>query len=248
MSSIKTKIDQSNEIVDKIEGVADKVESASKAISSIAVDKSILFNNTKPAFSASALVASNVDAKLKKLIRSLDDDFNSFVLATARYLSDNYAIKLTKKDLGIISRKGSSLIDSLVDNNDVLKRDVQNILTQNLAKGVPERELIKSLKDLYPAYASNAKTIVNTGLQRLHNDINVTKFQDEGFQWYIWAGPNDKLTREAPCRHWVWHRFPETQLSQVSAIKMRLWNCRHSIIPIREEDIENYPILDMKYA
>ena len=148
----------------------------------------------------------------------------------------------------MISKKNSDLIDSLVENTDILKQDVQNILTQNLGKGISEKRLVQELKDLYPAYARNASTIINTGLGRLYIDINVSKFEDSSFNWYIWAGPDDSITRESPCKHWVWHRFPASELSTITATRMGLWNCRHSIIPIPDDEIENYKVGDVKFA
>jgi len=137
---------------------------------------------------------------------------------------------------------------NLVANTEILKQDIQSILTQNLAKGISKRELLLELQELYPAYARNAYTIVNTGLSRTFIDTNISKFKESDFDWYIWAGPDDKITREQPCKHWVWHRFPASQLATITATRMRLWNCRHSIIPIPSSDIKKYPVGNVKYA
>ncbi len=241
-------INQSNKIIKGIDKFSQKIEKLSDKIKKQAIDKAIDINGTKPAFSAASLVAIEVDKDLKKVIENANNDFSNFVEATQNYLINNFAINLTKKELDIIAKKGSSIIDSLIANTSVLKRDIQSILTQNLAKGVPEKQLVKELKDLYPAYAKNASTLINTGIGRLFIDINVSKFKDSGFEWYIWAGPKDKITRERPCIHWVWHRFPASQLSTITSTRMRLWNCRHSIIPISDEEIENYPIGNLSYA
>jgi hypothetical protein len=69
-----------------------------------------------------------------------------------------------------------------------------------------------------------------------------------GFEFYIWAGPLDSITREYPCRHWVWHWFKASELTTLRAIRNSLWNCRHSIIPIDEEDKKNYKRGNIKIA
>lgn len=241
-------IKQSNRILKGLDKISDKLEKESDKIKDVAIDEAIKLNNVKTPLRASSLVASKVDSKLDKVIKNTEKDFNDFIKEVERYLLANFAIKLSKKNLEVISRKGSEVLEALVDNNDKLKADVQAMLTQNLAKGVPQRQLVKELKDLYPAYSRNAKTLLNTGLSRLFIDINITKFRESNFKWYVWAGPDDSITREKPCKHWVWHRFPQSQLSTITAARMRLWNCRHSIIPIPEEEIDNYPIGDIKLA
>lgn len=246
--SLKTKIKESNKIIDSIEDVAAEVKKSSDDLKDFAIDKTIVLNSSKTPYTASSLVAKAVDAELKSVIKDVNSSFSDFVEATQRYLSDNYTINLTKKDLEAISKKGSQITEDLVSNTAILKKDIQGILTQNLAKGMPTNRLVKELKDLYPAYASNAATIINTGNARLFNDINVTKFQESDFGWYLWAGPNDKVTREIPCKHWVWHKFPASKLSTITATRMRLWNCRHSIIPISEEEAKDYPEGSLSYA
>jgi len=241
-------IKQGNKIIKGIDKISLKVEKLSNKIKNKAIDKTIDLNGTKSPFRSASIVQSSVDADLRKVINDVNKDFKDFVAETQRYLLNNFAIKLTKADLKAISRKNSTIIDALIANTNVLKSDIQNILTQNLAKGVPEKQLVQELKELYPAYSRNATTLINTGIGRLFIDINVSKFRESGFKWYIWAGPDDSITRESPCKHWVWHRFPESQLSTITATRMQLWNCRHSIIPIPDEELEDYKIGNINYS
>lgn len=241
-------IKQSNQTFDGIVTIAENVEKKSEKLKNKAVDKAIVVNETKKPYTASSLVDADVDKELAKIIKDTNSDYSDFVENISRYLVNNFTIKLTKKDLEAISQKGSVLISNLVANTEILKQDIQNILTQNLAKGISKRELVLELQSLYPAYARNASTIINTGLSRVFIDTNISKFKESDFNWYIWAGPNDKVTREQPCKHWVWHRFPASQLATITATRMRLWNCRHSIIPIDDSEIKQYPIGSLKYA
>lgn len=245
IKNTKKAIKQSNKIIKGIDRISEKSEKAFNKLKNSAIDETIKINGKKSPFSASSLVSKEVDDNLRQVIDNVNNDFNSFIKETQRYLIFNYSIKLTKKDLNVISKKASTITDALVNNTDILKTDIQNILTQNLAKGVSEKQLVQDLKELYPAYASNAKTLINTGTGRLFIDINVSKFRDTNFEWYIWAGPDDSITRETPCKHWVWHRFPAKQLDILNQVRSNLWNCRHSIIPIPNEEIDEYPIGDI---
>ena len=244
----KKAINQSNKIVKGIDKISKEIEKLSKKLKNKSINKTISLNNTKTPFKATSLVESSIDSDLQKIINDTESDFNDFLEETERYLSNNFAIKLSQKDLRSIASKESIIIDSLIDNTEILKRDIKSLLTQNLSKGVPEKQLVTELKELYPAYERNASTLINTGLARTFVDINVTKFRQSRFNWYIWAGPNDSITRETPCKHWVWHRFPASQLNFITGIRLQLWNCRHNIIPIPDEEIGEYPIGNLKDA
>ena len=246
--STKDAIRQSNRIIKGVDKIALRIKKDSKRIQSKAIDKAIDLNGAKTPFKAASLVKSQIDSDLRKVINDVNKDFTDFRKSIEIYLANNFTIKLSDKDLKAISNKGSLLIDNLLINTDILKNDVQGLLTQNLAKGIPQKRLIQELQELYPAYSRNASSIINTGLSRLFVDTNVSKFENSRFEWFIWAGPDDSITREEPCKHWVWHRFPKSELSTIIAIRMTLWNCRHSIIPISDDEIKEYPIGDIKFA
>lgn len=244
----KKAVKQSNLIIDGIVDIAISIEKKSKTLKNNAIKKTIEVNETKKPYTASSLVDASVDKEMKKIIKDSNKDFNDFVNELSRYLVNNFALKLTRRDLEAVALKGSAIMEDLVANTQILKKDIQRILTQNLAQGIQKAQLVSELKELYPAYERNASTIINTGISRTFIDANVTKFKESEFEWYVYAGPDDAVTREKPCKHWVWHRFPASQLATVMATRMRLWNCRHSIIPISTEEIKEYPLLNLKYA
>jgi len=155
---------------------------------------------------------------------------------------------LTKAELNILVGKKSDLLDELITNTTILKEDVKAILFANLGKGVSQRELVTLLKELYPAYARNAGTIINTGISKIYIDTNVSKFRQLDFKWYLYAGPEDSITRDVPCRQWVNRKFPASQLDIVSGTRISLFNCRHNIIAITPEEAENFPLLDISFA
>jgi hypothetical protein len=195
-----------------------------------------------------SLVTQNINSSTRKLVNSVDKSFEDIIRKTQNNLASGYDIKLSQADLVAISKSKSFIIDKLLNNTDILKDDIKTILYSNLGRGVSKNQLIRRLKELYPAYARNAYTIVNTGIGRELQDINVSKFQQSDFNWYIWAGPDDKLTRELPCKHWVNHKFPVSQLGTLSSTRGSLWNCRHSILPLSDEESEDYPTGDISFA
>jgi len=245
MTPLNQRLKETRAIIKGIEDSATQIGAASIKIKDKAIDKAISVNRVKKSYVAASLVEKEVDSALQSVIKDTKKDFKDFLRASEKYLIDGYAIKLTKADLENIARKGSVIIDDLVRNTEILNSDLQEILTQNLGKGVSEKKLVKSLQKLYPAYARNASTVINTGLGRLFTDMNVTKFQETGQKYYLYAGPDDKITRETPCKHWVRHWFPVSQLAEVTAIKNGLYNCRHSIIAISEEETKDYSKLEL---
>lgn len=239
-SKINERKKASNLIIKKIDGVALNTKKAAKKLKQDIIEETLRVNENKRPYTASSLIAKSIDNKTKGIIRSAKTDFNDFLQDAERYLSRNYSIALTKRDLDALSRKQSLILDDVANNSYILAQDLKKILLGNLATGLSTKELVLGLQELYPAYERNAETILRTGLGRTFSDINVTKFQEVGFDWYIWAGPNDSLTREIPCKHFVGKKFPASQLSQLSSIRQSLWNCRHSIIPLSDEEAERY--------
>lgn len=246
--STKEAVKQSNKIIKNVGKIALRIKRDSKRIQSKAIDKALDLNGAKTPFKASSLVKSQIDSDLRKIINDTNKDFKAFTKAIEIYLADNFTIKLSEKDIKVIAQKGSLLLDNLVINTDILKNDIQRLLTQNLAKGIPQKRLVLELQELYPAYSRNASSIINTGLSRLFIDTNIAKLENSRFEWFIWAGPDDSITREDPCKHWVWHRFSKSQLATITATRMTLWNCRHSIIPISNDEIEEYPVGNIDLA
>lgn len=246
ISDLKQRRKESNKIISNIDGVAIKIKKDATKLKDEIIEETIDINANKKPYTTSSLVAKAVDLKMKGVIYSAKTDFKDFLKDTERYLAKNYSISLTKKDLEAIARKKDLILDDLAANANMLSRDLKEILLGNLAKGLSTRDLALELGELYPAFERNAETIIRTGLGRTFTDINVSKFQDADFKWYIWSGPNDKLTREIPCKHFVNHKFPASQLSELSSIRQTLYNCRHNIIPITEEEATDYPTGNIK--
>lgn len=239
VTSLKERRKQSNNIISNIDGVSIKTKKTSEGLKKDIIEETLEINDTKRPYTASSLVAKAVDSKMRRVISDAKKDFKDFVKDTQRYLSENYSIDLSKADLEAIARKKDIILDDLAANANVMSSDLKELLLGNLAKGVPTKQLASQLADLYPAYARNAETIMRTGLGRLFNDINTAKFQQHKFNWYTWAGPNDQATRENPCQHFVRKKFPASKLSELSSIRQSLYNCRHAIIPLTDEEAES---------
>lgn len=248
MANIQDKRKLNKKIIKFIDSFADAMKTASTKLKNKAIKKTLEVNNIKKPLTASILVKSSINKDLKNIINDSNATYEQFIDSLELYFINGYDIKLTKKDLAAISLKFSSSIDSLTDNTTILTRDIKTLLTQNLGKGIDEKKLVLELKELYPAYSRNASTIINTGLSRIYVDANVAKFKEVAFDWYLYAGPDDSITRDIPCKHWVNHRFPASQLDAVSGIRLQLWNCRHNIIPLSNSEIEEYPILDISFS
>jgi hypothetical protein len=238
----------SNKVMDSGESISGTIENKSKKLYNNAIDYVLDYSQTKTPYTANALTAAKIDAELKAILRSVDKSYPDFINQMVEFLDQNYEISLTKSELKTLSLKTSIINEQLVNNTSILKRDIQVLFYGSIGKGMPKKELVQALKDLYPAYSRNAYTITNTGLSRMFVDTNVTKFDKAGFDWYLWAGPNDKLTREIPCKHWVRKKFSASELSTISGVRQGLWNCRHNIIPLSDSMAEDYARGNLNYA
>lgn len=248
MESLNARKKATNKIIDDIEKIGKAIEKKSYKVQNGAIDTIIDKSESSTPFVLNSIVALQIDNSIRKIIVEANDSFEDIILKTQKYLAQGYKIDLSKENLKAIAKTKSTIIDKLINNTNILKSDIKIILYSNLGKGIPRRQLVKLLKDLYPAYARNAGTIINTGLAREFQDINTTKFKEIGFNWYIWAGPDDSLTREIPCKHWVNRKFPTSQLDILRSTRQSLWNCRHSIIPLSDEDAKDYPTGDISFA
>jgi hypothetical protein len=247
MSLKKAKKDNSK-IIKGIDKTSDNIQKKSKTLYNKAIDEVIRQNNKNKPFTANSLVSKKIDNDLRNILNNVDSSYDDFINASKKYLANNFEIDLTKAELNTLIKKKSDLIDELLTNTSILKEDIKAILFANLGKGVSQNELTRLLKNLYPAYARNAGTIINTGLGRVYIDANVSKFKQLDFNWFLYAGPDDKVTRDIPCKHWVNHKFSASQIDIVYATRLSLWNCRHSIIPLDDEEAKNYSELNISLS
>ena len=248
MESLDKRRKATNKIINYIEKISKSIEKKTEKVKETAIGTIIENNDVKTPFVVNSLVSLQIKNSVRRIIVDVDDSFEEIIKKTQDYLARGYKIELSKANLKAIAQAKSTLIDKLVNNTDILQSDIKAILYSNLGKGLSSRQLIRELKELYPAYSRNAFTIVNTGTARIYQDINTTKFAEQKYNWYIWAGPDDKVTREQPCKHWVNHKFPSSQLDILRSTRQSLWNCRHSILPLTDEDAQSYTIGDISFA
>jgi hypothetical protein len=246
--STKDNIKNANSIIDQIEKIQKFNKKKSEKIYNNVIKHAINENDKGTPFTTSSLILFYIDNSIRNLIKTNKIKFDALIKKINKSLFNNYGIILRKSDFVAIHKKLSIIIDDLKINSGKLKNSIKKILYDNLGQGLSLTQLTRRLVDLYPSYSQHMGTVVRTGLSRLYQDINVTKFKKLDFNWYIWAGPNDQIIREFPCSHWVWKRFPASQLSILHATRSELWNCRHSIIPIPDDEIDEYPIGNIIYA
>ena len=231
---------QDNAILDNIRKAGIKNGKDAEKLYQATISYIIAYNLKKTPYQANSLIQKNIDNRLRRILRNNQKTFEQFVRSTQRYMARNYSIDFTEAELNNIAKQNTLLNKELSGNTTELKNSVQALLIGNLGKGIPAEQLIKQLKKLYPNYSRYARTIINTGLSRQYTDINVAKFEQTDFNWFTWGGPNDKLTRDEPCRRWVNKKFTKAELSTLRSTKMTLFNCRHNIRPLTDEQAEGY--------
>jgi len=122
---------------------------------------------------------------------------------------------------------------------------VAQALRRAAVGGLKLTDLILSIAATLDIYEGQAKTLVTTTLHSLHSSVRVKHFTDAGVEWFLYAGPDDDVTREW-CSHFVgtrvtpaileehaseWGREGKTPLRPVTSWRGG-WNCRHELIPL----------------
>ena len=231
---------QDNAILDNIRKAGVKNGEDAEKLYQATISYIIAYNIKKTPYQANSLIQKSIDNRLRKILRNNNKTFEQFVGSTQRYMARNYSIDFTEAELKNISSQTSLLNKDLLGKTDELKRSVQALLFSNLGKGIPAEQLITQLKNLAPDYARYARTRINTGLKWQYVEISSQKFKQTDFNWYLYAGPDDNLTREDPCRRLVNKKFSKEELQQLINILLKNYNCRHNIRPLTDEQAEGY--------
>jgi len=232
---------QDNKIIDNIRQLGIKNGKDAEKLYQSTISYIIAYNLKKTPYQANSLIQRSIDNRLKRILRNNKKTFEQFIKSTQRYMARNFSIDFTEKELKNISSQTSLLNKDLLGKTDELKRSVQALLFSNLGKGnIPAEQLITQLKNLAPDYARYARTRINTGLKWQYVEINSQKFKQTDFNWYLYAGPDDSLTREEPCKRLVNKKFPKEKLQQLTNILLGNFNCRHNIRPLTDEQAERY--------
>ena len=223
-------------LFDNFEDLAEELSKEFERIKQSAVKMSIdknkqVLNGEAGARSSGILIKRQVQLDIDKALAKFERSKDLIIDELENQLS-HYEIHLSVSDMANINQKISVISKELLGQTNILTSDIEDILLGSLGKGIPESILVAQLASLYPNYSRYAYTIVNTGLQKVYIDSTTAKFAERGYDFYTWAGPNDTLTRDNPCKRFVWKYFLGSELSQLRSIRMRLYNCRHSIAPI----------------
>jgi len=170
-----------------------------------------------------------------------EKSFDSVLNSMEKNLANNYSVNFTKKELGALSLKGSTILD---DTSLILKKyriGVKKLLLQNMGKGLSMPQVVKGLKTLYPNFAQHCYTVANTGLQRIYKDGNFTK-TSKLFEEFKYLGPDDNVTRPFCAEH-VGKVYNKKEAEQLQSEIMGFFNCRHSLEPVDESLLTKKPIL-----
>ncbi len=232
-------------LYDKFEDLAEKLSNKLAKIRDNAIELTIeknqeILQGTAGAQNSSSIIKHQVKNQIDQALYQFNKEKAVLVEEIENQLLE-HEITLSQVDYTNINQKLAVISKEILGQTAILTNDIQKILLGGLGQGVKESVLVAELTALYPAYSRHAYTIINTGLQRLYIDTTTAKYEKRNYEFYTWAGPNDMLTRDNPCKQFVWHYFYDYELPQLRSIRMRLYNCRHSISPITEEQAKTMP-------
>lgn len=244
--AIENNIDSSDSIIDTSIKIGDYLKKQSELLYNQAIEKTIKEAEDKTPLVAYSLISLFITNKQNKITNNLNKKYDSFIEELTKSLDNQYNISLSQADFNVIKQQKKILLDEIIDNTNILKRNIKKTLLSNLGKKITKTQLVKRLRELYPAYSNNAETIINTTLARQYTAISVAKFKQENYNWYLYSGPKDSKNR-AECGHFVNHKYSSSQLDELTSYRLGFWNCRHVLVPLTDSEAEKYPQGNFNY-
>ena len=177
------------------------------------------------------LYVRNQSRKMRSLIESSFDDV---IKLTKNNMIEEFENKLTTAELSAMAENKLAVLDNITANDLKLQADLRSMLLQNLGQTITVVQAVQSLENLYPSYASNIGTIVNTSLIRMYKDA---EWSVEGglFEYFEYVGPLDSVTRPY-CRDHVGKVYTKAEAEKIQAEIQTFYNCRHKLAGITEAD------------
>lgn len=220
--------------------IFDQIDSKSSDIEALAettmaqVEKKILAGyktkTRRVLLSEITLYLKNQTRKMKTMAKAA---FNDMIKKTKDTISTTYDVELATNQLKALAENTDIVIDNITANDLKLQADIRTMLLQNLGKQITTVQVVKSLKEMYPKYASNIGTIINTSLVRMYKDADWA-IESDLFEYFKYVGPNDSVTRPY-CQKHVGKVYTKEEAAAIQAEIQTFYNCRHKLVGITEE-------------
>jgi len=223
--------------------IFDNIDSYSEQIAAIAtvtkdrINKKILAQadtkSRRVLLAELTLYVRNQGAKMKSLV---DKAFKAIIKQTNSYVESEYELKLATEQLKAMNETTVAVLDNITANDLKLQADLRSMLLKNITQKMTTAQIVSGLETLYPGYASNIGTIVNTSLQRMYRDSDWS-VQSELYDYYKYVGPLDKVTREY-CREHVGRVYTAAEAEPIFNEIQTFYNCRHKLVGISKAEYE----------
>ena len=224
------------EIFDNIDNLSSDIEALAETTQK-QLEKKILAGYQKKGrrvlLSELTLYLDNQSRKLRTLTERA---FSTIIKQTKSNISSKYDIELTNTELKTLAENQGYVLDNITANDLKLQADLKSMLLQNIGKEITTVQVVRSLTKLYPAYASQIGTIVNTSLVRMYKDADWT-VESEIFEYFQYVGPNDGVTRPY-CKSHVGKVYTRAEAEAIQAEIQTFYNCRHKLVGITKQQYD----------
>jgi hypothetical protein len=183
--------------------------------------------------------------------RRFEEAVGALLQVAGRDLDENFGIdpSFSRTARASLQAQIGSAIDDLEtvaeDRTGLLRRIILRAVRTNASTAALERELVERLD----ATVSQATTLVDTSLMSVDRKVYLTQAQESGFGLFLYAGPQDRITRDW-CEPRVGKAFFADELDseendtgpQPASVYGGGWRCRHRWEPLTATEALRYPL------
>lgn len=185
---------------------------------------------------------ANILSKLNKMFKSLGEGFEkindkNFDKAFKLILKADF-VNLNQTQKNELMRYKSLMLDEMKLPTTRLKNEYKKALILNQTENVTQSKLLKDLNNYSTKkFKRHVKTSFNTYLQRTYASATWESIKGD-YKYYVYSGARDSVNRPYPCAIYANKVIPPAKAAELMGERLRLYNCRHTIIPFTGTEAE----------
>ncbi|MHA1972956.1 MAG: hypothetical protein ACTSW1_08185 [Candidatus Hodarchaeales archaeon] len=221
----------------------DGIESRAKEVQKISrkvrrdIDKTVRerYSTTSPLvlYALLELHITNANRQMKTIA---NNSYNETMNFTKAQMKQVYGARYTTKEIKNLLKDKSSLLSTIGTANKRMKTDLRRMLLQNISGRISFKEMTTGIANLYPAYESQAYTIVNSSLQRAYRSATWAK-ESKIMDYFRYQGPIIATSRDY-CISRAGKVYTKAGAATVQAEMQTFYNCGHDMVGITKEEYD----------
>lgn len=226
----------SEEIFDNIDAYSEQIAAIAEQTKNRISAKILKQAGTKNRRTLLAELTLYVRTQSGKMRSVVEKAFKATIKQINGFVSTEYELKLATEQIKAMNETTLAVLDNITANDLKLQADLRSMLLKNITQKMTTAQVVSGLQTLYPGYASNIGTIVNTSLQRMYRDSDWS-VQSDLYDYYKYVGPLDQVTREY-CREHVGKVYTKEEAATIFNEIQTFYNCRHKLVGISKSEYE----------